>query len=245
MCSMKKMLALLENDLRRFYHYRILQIVGVISFLFAAILAFFPDFNASNIFYVTVFILPVIVFSFSLKADIVEGHVLPCDKPECDPKLLLISKILSALLLQLVPIIMYILVLELYLKIDIAYVSLFFAYILSATLHIIIGLSLSIISKTDKILSFNYIVYILVFCTGPIFLSNGLIPIRFQYYLLFSPAYLSGILIDNILSGMYYSPVWLILLSLFLQVAYGVLLSFFVIKPFFQAYVNQFGREVK
>jgi len=185
----------------------------------------------------------VVIFSFSLKADFLEGQIIPCDKDECSPFTLLFTKIASALLLQLIPILFYILVLEIVHNISISYVALFFAYVLSVVVHIIIGLSLSLISKTSKILSMNYVVYILVFCMGPIFFANGLIPTKFQYFLIFSPAYLSGVIIDNILSGIMYSPIWLVVLSIVLQFVYATILCLFVIYPFFKVYLNGFKHK--
>ena len=187
--------------------------------------------------------MPVVIFSFSLKADFLEGKIIPCDKGECSPYTLLLTKTASALILQLIPILFYILVLEIVRDISISFVALFFAYVLSVIVHILIGLSLSIISKTNKILSMNYVVYILVFCMGPIFFANGLIPTKFQYFLIFSPAYLSGVIIDNILAGIMYSPIWLVVLSIVLQFVYAAILCRFVIYPFFKIYLDGFKQK--
>jgi hypothetical protein len=103
--------------------------------------------------------------------------------------------------------------------------------------HIIIGLSLSIIAKTSRILSLSYLGYIVVFSLLPILYSNGIIPQAFQYYLIISPAYLSGVLVDYIISDALNPEVWLIILSIVLQIVYAVVLIRFVVMPFFKQYL--------
>jgi len=110
-------------------------------------------------------------------------------------------------------------------------------YIMGVIVHIIIGLSLSIIAKTSAILSLSYIGYIVIFSLLPILYSNGIIPSSFQYYLIISPAFLSGVLIDYIVSDALNPQLWLIITSVVLQVVYTCLFVRFVISPFFKQYL--------
>jgi hypothetical protein len=220
--------------MKRFYKYRIVHMVMILSFLFAAIIAFSPQTNPSNFLYIFVFIIPVVVFSFSLQSDRIENKVLPCGAENCKPLTVLFGKVLSALIIELIPLIFIILVLALVQGLSIAYWGLILAYILGAMVHIILGLTLSIISRTNRILSYSYIVYILVFCTAPIMFYNNQIPLKYQYFLMFSPAFLSGILIENSMVQSPYSPGWLIALAAVLLVIIGVLLVIFAVLPFFR-----------
>ncbi|MDD3113411.1 MAG: hypothetical protein PHT56_03380, partial [Candidatus Izemoplasmatales bacterium] len=186
---------------------------------------------------------PVVVFSFSLHSDRVEDQVFPCEAEKCKPMTIVLGKIGSALLLELIPLVFMMLILGLVERLNISYWGLFFAYLLGASVHIILGLTLSIISRTNRILSLNYVVYILVFCTAPIMYYNNQIPLKYQYFLIFSPAFLSGVLIENSLVQSPYSPVWLIVLSVFLLIAIGVLLVIFAVRPFFQHYMERIQKN--
>jgi hypothetical protein len=237
MCNVWRLIC---NDLKRLYQYKIVHIVIGVSFLFSAILAFFQRINPANLIYVTVFIMPVVIFSFSLHSDRIDQQMVP----ECDIRFktwtVVLAKMVSALILQIIPIAFFMIVLYGALDMEINYLWLFLAYVFGVVLHILIGLSLAIIGKTNRVLSLSYIIYILLFCMGPIFLSNGLIPTKYEYFLLFSPAFLSGVLLDNILAGSLYSPEWLIILSSSLQGLYIILLSLFVIHPYFKNYLDDF-----
>lgn len=236
---MKKIGLLIMNEMKRYVRYGILQMVVILSFLFAAVVAFFPQVNPSNFLYIFVFIIPVVVFSFSLHSDRVENQVVPCGAAECRPLTVMFGKIGSALLLELIPLAFIMLILGLVQRLSISYWGLFLAYLLGTTVHIILGLTLSIISRTNRILSTSYIVYILVFCTAPIMYYNNQIPLKYQYLLVFSPAFLSGVLIENSMVQSPYSPIWLIVLSVVLLIAMGVLLIVFAVLPFFRQYLEE------
>jgi ABC-type Na+ efflux pump permease subunit len=225
------------NDLKKLVEYRILHLMIVLTLLFSATMAFVPSINPSNIIYVSIFIVPVILFSISMYIEKEENTLLPLLYSPCKTITIVFSKIASALVMSAIPIFAYSLVLGLVLKIDINYFYFVLAYFLGVALHIIIGLSLSIISKSSKILSTNYIVYIVVFSVIPIFYNNGLIPLNFQYFLVISPAFLSGLLIDNILVGVAFSSAWWIFLTIILQIIYIIVLTAFVIVPYFKSYL--------
>ncbi|MDD3122946.1 MAG: hypothetical protein PHC62_05430 [Candidatus Izemoplasmatales bacterium] len=225
------------NDLKKLVEYRILHLIIILTLLFSATMAFFPSINPANIVYVSIFIVPVILFSISMYIEKEENTLLPLLYAPCKTITIVFSKIASALVMSSIPLFAYSLVFGLILRIDINYLYFALAYFLGVTLHIIIGLALSIISKSSKILSTNYIVYIIVFSLIPIFYNNGLVPLSFQYYLIISPAFLSGLLIDNILVGVAFSSAWWIFLTIILQIIYVIILTAFVILPYFKSYL--------
>ncbi len=247
---MKTFIHLVWSDLKRLWSYRIILFIFVLTFLFTLAIALFPALDPSNFIYVSIFILPVIIFSISLFIDREEGTLLPFVFSPLKSAYLVFSKVISALIVQLIPIFFILGAMAFTMSDEIAFMEtaeinallfdfflLFLAYLLGSILHILIGLSLSIISKTSSILSLSYVVYIIVFSLTAIMYSNGIIPLRFQYFLIISPAFLSGVLIDNIIAGAAYSETWLIVLAVGLQLAYAVVLTLFVVVPYFKQYV--------
>ncbi|MDP2424763.1 MAG: hypothetical protein U1C51_05070 [Candidatus Izemoplasmatales bacterium] len=235
---MKKLSRLIWIDLKRLFQVRIVHLIFVLSFLLGMAMAFFPQIDPSNLFYLAVFILPVIVFSISMfieKEEILDNPPICCNKK--DASIMVFSKILSSLLLMLLPILFFELVLVSALNRQISYGLLLLAYLVGATLHILVGLFIAMASKTGKILAISYIVYILVFSLTPVLYGNGIIPLSFQYVMLISPAYISGVLIDNILFGQWYSPVWLLIFSSVIQFVYIFVLIRFAIIPHFCKYM--------
>lgn len=229
---MKQWLCFLKEELTMFYRSRILTMIVIISLVFSVAMAIFDGIDPSNYLYVSAFVVPVVLFAVSM-----ELHKSP--DPDCpytikQQTLYKISvKVVASLLIQLIPFLFYCLVFVLALHVHINYFLLLLAYLLASTMHVLIGISLAIISRKDHILTFAYIVYLVAFSSLPILYSNGMVPISFQYYLVYSPAFLSSVLFDNILSGAMYSSVWFILICISLLVAYSILLIRFVIIPFF------------
>ena len=82
----------------------------------------------------------------------------------------------------------------------------------------------------------------------PIFYQQGLIPEFFQYILIISPAYLSGLLFEQVIVGYIHTPNWLIVVAVLLQFAYVFIFTFFVIRPYFKSYllfrINQKGENL-
>ncbi len=247
---MKTFIHLVWSDLKRLWSYRIILFIFVLTVIFTLAIALFPALDPSNFIYVSIFILPVIIFSISLFIDREEGTLLPFVFSPMKSAYLVFSKVISALIVQLIPIIFILGAMAFTMSDEMAFMEtaeinalffdfflIFLAYLLGSILHILIGLSLSIISKTSSILSLSYVVYIIVFSLTAIMYSNGIIPLKFQYFLIVSPAFLSGVLIDNVIAGAAYSETWLIVLAVGLQVAYAVLLTLFVIIPYFKQYV--------
>lgn len=238
---MKKFLELVWQDLKRLYQYRIVFFVLALTFLFGMSVIFFPGF-APNFLYISIFILPVIIFSISLFIEREERTVGELIAPNTPTLLVVATKVVAATLLEMIPFLGFVVASLLHRSpfsngVEIDYFLLFLSYLLGVVVHIIIGLSLSIIAKKSSILSLSYIGYIVVFSISPILYSNGIIPEGFQYWLIISPAFLSGVLIDTILLDSLNPEVWLLVLSVGLQVVYAGILVNFVIRPFFKQFL--------
>lgn len=234
---MKNFLSILRNDFRNFRKYNILQIVLMLSVLFAAIMAFFTQINPLLLIYVTVFILPVITFAISMYIEAEEHSVLPLAVCDCNSVEIIASKIVSSLVLLLIPYVLYTLVMVFVLHMTYNILLFLLIYILSAVMHIVIGLVLAIISKSSSVMSISYVGYIVIFSLMPIFYSQGLIPQAFQYVLIVSPAYLSGVLFEQVIYGYIFSPDWLIIMAVLLQIIYILLLLIFIARPYFKTYL--------
>ncbi len=228
--------SLLFNDLKKLYDHRMILFVGILTFVFSMAMAVFPDLDQSNFIYFNIFVLPVIIFSTSMFIGREEDTLLPLIIGKVKPMVMAFSKILSAAIIELIPIICFTIILN-YIDFETSYWLLFLTYMLGVILHIIIALSLAIISQNSSTLSLSYLVYVLVFGGSAILYANGLIPLSAQYFMLVSPAFLSSVLIDNILVGTTYSEPWLIVASIVLQLGYGFLLTWFVIRPYFKSYI--------
>ena len=238
---MKSFFGLVWDDLKRLFRYRIIYFVLALTFLFGMSMIFFPGF-ATNFLYISLFILPVIIFSISLFIEREEGTVSHLISPSTPTLSVVATKILSATIVELIPFAGFVIGSLLRRDafsndIDVNYFLLFLAYVLGVVLHIVVGLALSIIAKSSRILSLSYLAYIVVFSISPILYSNGIIPEGFQYWLIISPAFLSGVLIDTILSQALTPEIWLLVLSVGLQIGYTVLLVSVVVVPYFKQFI--------
>lgn len=233
---MKNFFKYVLNDLKFLYEYRIVLLVSILTFVFAMAMAIFPDLDQSNFIYFNIFILPVIIFSISMFIGREEETLLPVISGTLKPIWVVFAKIIAATIVELIPIVAFTIVMR-FTGFETNYFLLFLTYLLGVVIHIIIALSLTIISKKSSTLTLNYLVYILVFSASAILYSNGLIPLNAQYVMLISPAFLSGVIIDNILASSSYSQTWLLIASVVLQFVYGFILVWFVIRPYFKAYL--------
>ena len=233
---MKNFFKYVLNDLKFLYEYRIILLVSILTFVFSMAMAIFPDLDQSNFIYFNIFILPVIIFSISMFIGREEETLLPVISGALKPIYVVFAKIIAATIVELIPIVAFTIIMR-FTGFETNYFLLFLTYLLGVVIHIIIALSLAIISKKSSTLTLNYLVYILVFSASAILYSNGLIPLNAQYVMLISPAFLSGVLVDNILAASSYSQTWLLLSSVLLQFVYGFVLVWFVIRPYFKVYL--------
>ncbi len=240
---MNKFLRIIKNDFKHYIAYGILQAVIILGLLLSLSMFFLPRLDPLLVIYITVFILPVIIFSIPMYIETEEKTIFKEIGNEFNPLVVILAKIVSALITLLIPLVMYVLVMKLFLHMNYSIVLFSMVYILSAFMHIVIGVVLAIIAKTHKGLVLSYVVYIVVFSVIPIFYTEGLIPQVSQYALVISPAYLSGILFDQIIIGYSRTSLLLTILAVVLQFVYIFVLSHFVIKTYFRSYLEHLRLE--
>lgn len=234
---MKQVLQIIKNDFRSFIKYNILQTIIILSVLFAGTMVFLPSVNPLILVFITVFIIPVILLSVSIFIEKQENTLFPLSISECSSLQIIVSKVISALLLLLIPFVLEILIMYFVLHMSFNFFLFLLIYMLSAVIHAAIGITLAIMSRSSSIMSFAYIGYIVIFSVMPIFYIQGLIPTVFEYVLVVSPAYLSGILFQQVIFGYTFSPDWLIITAVLLQLVYIGVMTFFVIIPYFKSYL--------
>ena len=234
---MNKIIPIIKNDFKNFKQYNILQTVVILSLLFAGTMIFIPTFDPLILIYITVFVLPVILLAISIYIENEEKTLFPLSMCECTSLEIILAKLLSATLLMIIPFILEILMMIFILNMNFSVILFVLVYLLSLVMHIVVGTVLAIISKSNSMMSLAYIAYIVIFSVMPIFYAEGLIPEAFQYVLVVSPAYLSGILFQEIIYGYTFSPDWLIILAVILQIVYITCLTLWIIKPYFKTYL--------
>lgn len=234
---MNRFVQIVKNDFRNYLRYGVLQTVLILSVLFSVTMAFFPQVNPLILVYITVFVLPVIILSISIFIENEEKTLFPLAICECSALEIILAKLVSALLMLLIPMVLYVIVMFTFLNMSFSVWLFILTYLLSAVTHIIIGIVLAIISKSSNIMSISYIGYIVIFSVMPIFYQQGLIPEFFQYILIVSPAYLSGILFEQIIIGYIHTTDWLVIIAVVLQLIYIGIFTMLVIRPYFKSYL--------
>jgi hypothetical protein len=227
------------NDLKRLFDYQVVQITLVLSLVFALMMALMPQIDVIHFVALSVFIVPVIMLSIAAFLRKEEGFD---DEPVATNKRAaywLGVHACSAIAIETIPFVLYSFVLLLFRTTVFSYGLYIVTYFSGALLHVLIALYLAMSAKNPRQLAYGYIVYVLVFSITPILYSNGIIPYAFQYWMLISPAYVSGLLIDNVLTGVQFSSDWLILLASLLQAALIVSLSIFALIPLYRRHAVQ------
>jgi ABC-type transport system involved in cytochrome c biogenesis permease component len=242
---MKNIVKIFKNDFSNFISYRILHMVVILSVLFGLIMGVFVTVEPLVFVYITIFIFPVITFSISFFIEREENTIIPILTCECKPIEIISAKVLSATTLQLVPFIIYSFIMKIMLNMNFNLILFFLIFIVGIILHILIGLALAIISKSNFAMSMSYIVYIIVFSIVPFLSLSNAVPESMKYFLIISPAFLSGVLFENLILGYLYSEQLLVILAAILQVVYIFVLIFLVIRPFFKKFlVNTYNNGV-
>ncbi|MDT8336266.1 MAG: hypothetical protein RQ856_00410, partial [Candidatus Izemoplasmatales bacterium] len=217
----------------------ILHMTVIISVLFALAMGFFSDIDSLLFVFVSVFIFPVIIHSIILFIEREEDSPLPVSLCESKIHEVIIAKILAAITLHLVPFILYILVMLFVLDMNFSIMLFLLTYLLGLIIHVTVGLVITIISKTHVKMLLMYVGYIILFSFLPFISLMNYIRDSIQYLFIFSPAYLSGILFQNIIFGYLYSEQLLVILAIILQLLFSGLLIWFFIKPFYQNHINK------
>lgn len=221
-------------DLKRMFDYQVLQITLVLSLVFALMMALLPQIDALHFVALSVFIVPVIMLSiagFLRKEEGFDNEPIRTNKRAA---YWLGVHACSSVAIEAIPFVLYSLVLLFFRTTPFSFGLYLITYFSGALLHALIALYLAMTAKNPRQLAYGYIVYVLVFSITPILYTNGIIPFAFQYWMLISPAYVSGLLIDNVLTGVQFSSDWLIVLASVLQVALIASLSIFALIPLYR-----------
>ncbi len=234
---MQKFIDIIKNDFRNYLQYHIIHTIVILSLLFSLTMAFLPTVDPLLMVYITVFVLPVIVLAISVFIENEEKTLFPLAICDCSSLEIILAKLISALLLLLLPLVLFVVIMYTVLNMNFNIFFFIMIYLLSSIMHIVIGTVLAIISKSSSIMSISYVAYIVIFSVMPIFYAEGLIPEVFQYVLIISPAYLSGVLFQEVIYGYAFSPDWLIILAVVLQIGYIASLTLFVVRPYFKTYL--------
>jgi len=235
---MKQLWSMIKNDFKNYRKYHFLSIILLISVLFGFLMAYGRLFPPIIYIYISVFILPVISYSVTLVIAAQQGDLYVSDS-DISPHYFAFGKMLSALIVQLIPLLIYIIVFLLALNYSFNLLAFILIYILSSMMHIMIGLSLSMIAKSSFSLSMSYLVYIIVFSIIPIFYSLGFLESKLiNYILIISPAYLSGVIFESIIHQFHAVETWFVYVAVILQLVYIGLLYMFVVKPFIDSYLR-------
>jgi hypothetical protein len=236
---MKNIQKIFIDSFGNFIKYRILHMTIIIAILFALAMGFFSDIDPLLFIFVSVFIFPVIMHSIILFIEREEDSPLP--KSLCKSKIheVIIAKILAAITLHLIPFILYLLIMLLVLNMNFSVILFLLTYLLGLIMHVTVGLVITIISKTHVKMLLMYVGYIILFSFLPFISLMNYIPDSIQYLFIFSPAYLSGILMQNIIFGYLYSDQLFVILAVILQVVFSGVLIWFIVRPFYQNHINK------
>lgn len=236
---MKKVMEICKNDLKNYINYRMFHMILIVSVVFALAMGFFDQMNYLLFIYISIFIFPVIMHSIMLFIEREENTYLP--KSLCNSKLyeVIIAKYLSSLILNLIPFILYSVILFFVLNANFSFFLFLLVYILGLLVHIAIGYGIAILSKNHIKMLAMYVAYIVICSFVPFISLMNYIPDKLDYFFIFSPAYLSAILLENVSFGYLFSDVLLIIISVVLQVAVVVALLWFAIIPFYKEHVSK------
>lgn len=236
---MKNFKAVFKNDWVNLYKYRIFQMIIIVSIIFALAMGFFPEINPLLFIYLSLFIIPVISHSITLFIEQEEDTLFPISEEKRRIYQVLPAKLLSAISLQLIPLLFYILIFIFVLNVNFSIILFILTYILSISLHMIIAFAITIMAKSHKLISLTYIGYIIIFSLIPFIYLMNLMPEGLDYVFVFSPAYLAHVLFDNITFGYLFSDKFLIILAVLLQVIVLTILTLLVIVPYYRKDLNK------
>lgn len=235
---MKNILKIIIHDFKNFAKYRIVHMTLIVSVVFALAMGFFPEVEPLLYVYLTLFVIPVIMHSITLFIEKEEGNLIPEHVNTPKTGEIIFGKVLSSFLLQLIPLILYLIVMIFVLNVNFNLFLFSFAYLVGVSIHILIGFSITILSKSHLNMMLLYVGYIAIFSFLPFISLMGLIPTSIEFLFIFSPGYLVGIIIENITFTYLFSPLYLVILSCTLIIVYIVMLILFIISPFYKKQIN-------
>ncbi|MFA7144611.1 MAG: hypothetical protein WC088_05040, partial [Candidatus Izemoplasmatales bacterium] len=107
---MKDFFKLVGHDIKKMYNYRIIHFVVVLTFMFCMTVWFLPDFGSANFLYLSIFVLPVIIFSISMFIEREEKTFEPLITSETETIKIVMAKILAAVTIEILPFIGYVII---------------------------------------------------------------------------------------------------------------------------------------
>ncbi len=229
---MKNIIKIFKNDFKNYAEYRILHMIVIVSILFGLAMGFFSQIEPLLFIYLSLFIIPVITHSIITFVD-KEVNNEEISKTYNTTEII-IGKLFAALVLQLISLVVYLFIIYFVLNMHLSLILFLLAYILGLLVHIVIGISITIISKNDVKMTVFYCLYIVIFSLIPFIYLMNLLPETLGYLFIFSPAYLSSVLLENIFFGYLFSELLLVILAVVLQLIVFAGLIFFVIKPYYK-----------
>jgi len=238
---MMNFIKIIKNDFINFTKYRIIHMTIIVSLVFALAMGFFPAIEPLLFVYISIFVLPVITHSITLFIENEESTILPYSIQKYKLCEIIPAKITSSLLMQLIPLVFYLFVMIFVLNVNTISLLLLFilTYIVGLILHIIIGFSITILSKSHKSMVLMYVGYIVLFSFIPFLNLMYLIPDSISYLFIFSPGYLLSVLFSNITFGYLFSDLFLVILASVLIIIYSALLLFLLIKPYYKKLLSE------
>jgi len=228
------MIKIIRNDLINFYKYRILHMLIIVSIIFAVATGIFPTIDKLLFIYMSLFILPVITHSILLFIEKEDETLIIKEENDLNLFKLVCGKMASSLILQLIPMVLYLIVIGFVLQADISYILFILVYLLSVFIHILIGQALTILSNNHVKMMLMYIGYIVIFSILPFLALMNVITVNLTYFFMFSPAFLSHILLTNITLGTTYFTSLQVVLSVILLILMSVAIILFIIRPFYK-----------
>ena len=235
---MNNILRIITHDFKNFAKYHIIHMTLIVSLIFALAMGFFPEIEPLLYVYLTVFVIPVIMNSITLFIEKEDDNLIPEHLKTSKIREIISGKVLSSLLLQLIPLILYLIVMAFVLNVNFNLLLFSLAYLVGVLIHILIGFSITILSKSHLHMMSLYIGYIAIFSFLPFISLMGLIPNSIEFLFIFSPGYLVGIIIENITFTYLFSPLYLVIIACILLIVYIVMLILFIISPFYKKQIN-------
>lgn len=238
---MRSFILNIKNDFNNFIKYRIFHMIIIVSLVFALAMGIFPRIDPALFIYISIFIIPIITHAITLFIEKEEDTLLSKESCETCYFKVILTKTLSALLLQIIPLVFYLIVFIFVLNVNFNLWLFTLVYLIATIIHIFIGFAITLIAK-------NYISMVLIYAAFIIFISfipflflMNFIPESLLYLFIFSPGFLFSILFENIIFGYLYSDILLLILAIILPLIYGSLIFFFILKPYYKNILTSRG----
>ena len=232
---LNKIFKMFVEDVKRLKKYNILQISLALAFVYGILIYFTSAEEAEAIVPLLVFVdvtmMSIIMLGASLFFEKQEGSLKSMMVSPVSLAEVIIVKTMSAVLLSLITgvVLSAVAIIAHGAAINVGLLLLY--AILGATVHIMIGFAMVIISRDFNALLINYVIYVFIFTLPALFFSLGIIPESVDYLLYISPSYVAQLLINTSV-GASITATETILGIIYLVAITATLYKTFVIKKF-------------